>query len=86
MASCLFYAGVSAPSCKMLWGRALHCPPPTIYSDTDAYTQVEEVSGVLQHSLCQLPMSVERVAEGAPQTAVDHLVHTASKHLYTRRG
>jgi len=50
------------------------------------YTQVEEVSGVLQHSLCQLPVSVERVAEGAPQTAVDNLMHTASKHLYTRRG
>ena len=74
------YGGDSAPSCKMV--------PPPVFGDIAAYvllyTKVEEVSGVLQHSLCQLPVSVERVAEGAPQTAVDHLVHTASKHLYTR--
>ena len=42
---------------------------------------MEEVPSVLQYSLCQLPVSVQRVAEGPSEIAVDHLMHTAFKHL-----
>lgn len=42
---------------------------------------MEELSCVLQYMLCQFPMSVQRIAETAPQTAIYHLLCTTLEHL-----
>lgn len=59
-----------------------HNPP--VSSLLHEYTQLKEVSGVLQYTLHQLPVSIERIAEAASHTAPQHFTYTASEYLHTQ--
>ena len=42
---------------------------------------MEDIPSVLRYTLGQLPVSIERIAEAAPDTAIYHLLHAALEHL-----
>jgi len=49
-------------------------------------TKREEVAGVLQHSLAQLPVSVQRVAQTSPKTGTDHFMDAAVELFQPTQG